>query len=54
MLGQQIYARLADIPEPVDMVDIFRASQHAPAVVRQALALNPQTAGDLDAARRSQ
>lgn len=42
MLGQPIYARLADIPEPVDMVDIFRASQYAPAVVRQALALNPK------------
>jgi len=42
MLGRPIYARLADIPEPVDMVDIFRASQHAPAVVREALALNPR------------
>src|SRR5665213_313784 len=31
MLGQRIYARLADIPEPVDMVDIFRAAQYAPA-----------------------
>ena len=42
MLGQRIYARLSDIPEPVDMVDIFRASQYAPAVVREALALNPR------------
>lgn len=42
MLGQQIYARLADIPEPVDMVDIFRASQYALPVVREALALNPR------------
>jgi uncharacterized protein len=42
MLGQRIYARLADIPEPVDMVDIFRASQYAPAVVQEALALNPR------------
>ena len=25
MLGQKIYARLSDIPEPIDMVDIFRA-----------------------------
>lgn len=42
MLGQRIYARLADIPEPVDMVDIFRAAQYAPAVVQEALTLNPR------------
>ena len=24
ILGQKVYARLSDIPEPVDMVDIFR------------------------------
>ena len=29
MLGQKVYARLADIPEPVDMVDIFRVREHA-------------------------
>ena len=42
MLGQRIYARLADIPEPIDMVDIFRASQYAPAIVQEALALKPR------------
>jgi predicted CoA-binding protein len=42
ILGQKVYARLADIPEPVDMVDIFRASQHAPAVVEEALTLSPR------------
>jgi uncharacterized protein len=42
MLGQRIYARLADIPEPVDMVDIFRGSQYALAVVQEALALKPR------------
>jgi uncharacterized protein len=42
MLGQKIYARLADIPEPVDMVDIFRGSQYAPAIVAEALALEPR------------
>jgi len=42
MLGQKIYAKLADIPEPIDMVDIFRASQYAPAIVEEALALEPR------------
>ena len=42
MLGQRIYARLADIPEPVDIVDIFRGSQYALAIVQEALALKPR------------
>jgi uncharacterized protein len=42
MLGQRIYARLADIPVPVDMVNIFRASQYAVAVVQEALGLTPK------------
>jgi len=42
MLGCPIYARLADLPQPIDMVDIFRASQHALAIVREALALTPR------------
>jgi uncharacterized protein len=42
MLGQEIYAKLSDIPEPVDMVDIFRDSQYATAVVQEALALKPR------------
>jgi predicted CoA-binding protein len=41
ILGRKVHARLADIPEPIDMVDIFRASQHVPAVVDEALALEP-------------
>jgi hypothetical protein len=42
ILGQAVYAKLADIPEPVDMVDIFRASEHVMPVVREALALTPK------------
>jgi uncharacterized protein len=42
ILGQKVYAKLADIPEPVDMIDIFRASQHATGVVKEALALKPR------------
>ncbi len=44
ILGQKVYAKLADIPEPVDMVDIFRASQFAAAVVDEALAMKPRPA----------
>lgn len=42
ILGQKVYAKLSDIPEPIDMVDIFRASQHALPVVEEALTLNPK------------
>jgi predicted CoA-binding protein len=41
ILGQKIYAKLTDIPEPVDMVDIFRASPYALPVVQEALTLKP-------------
>ena len=44
ILGQKVYARLSDIPEPVDMIDMFRASQHAPALVDEALSMNPRPA----------
>jgi len=42
ILGQKVYAKLADIPEPVDMVDVFRASQYALGIVKEALALTPR------------
>jgi uncharacterized protein len=42
IVGQRIYAKLADIPEPIDMVDIFRASQYALPIVQEAIALNPR------------
>ena len=39
--GQKVYARLADIPVPVDMVDVFRAASALPALVEEVLALDP-------------
>ncbi|HEY5237700.1 MAG TPA: CoA-binding protein [Rhizomicrobium sp.] len=38
ILGQRVYASLHDVPSPVDMVDIFRSSEAAPGIVREALA----------------
>jgi len=45
ILGQKVYAKLADIPEPVDMVDIFRAAQYATGAGKEALARNPRPEG---------
>jgi predicted CoA-binding protein len=42
LLGRMAYATLADIPEPVDMVDIFRASQHVLPIVVEALQMQPR------------
>ena len=42
MLGQKIYARLSDIREPIDMVDIFRASQYVLPIVQEVLSLKPR------------
>lgn len=41
ILGRMTYARLADVPVPIDMVDIFRASAAVPPIVDEALGLDP-------------
>lgn len=38
ILGERCYASLAEVPEPVDMVDIFRRSEFAGAAVDAAIA----------------
>ncbi len=38
LLGQKVYATLADVPGPVDVVDIFRNSEAALDVTRAAIA----------------
>ena len=39
LLGQTVYATLADVPAPVDVIDIFRNSQAALAITREAIGL---------------
>jgi uncharacterized protein len=39
LLGEKVYRRLEDIPEPVDLVNVFRPSAETPDVVRQAVAI---------------
>ena len=45
LLGRKAYASLLDIPEPVDMVDIFRARDRSTGAGDE-----PAAVGDLDAA----
>jgi predicted CoA-binding protein len=40
--GTLFYGSLAEVPEPIDMVDIFRNSQAAGDTVDEALALDPR------------
>ena len=39
VLGETAYARLADIPFPVDLVNVFREAHHIPGVVEECLAI---------------
>ena len=43
VLGQRSYPTLQDIPEPVDMVDIFRRSEAVPPIVEAAIAIGARS-----------
>lgn len=39
LFGERAYRSLAEIPEPVDLVDVFRPAADAPEIARQAVAI---------------
>ncbi len=59
-LGEKCYPDLASIPEPVEIVDVFRRSEFVPEIAEQAIAKGARVLWcqlgvvNLDAARRAQ
>ncbi|WP_028611166.1 CoA-binding protein [Paenibacillus harenae] len=43
ILGQKSYASLKDIPVPVDIVNVFRRSEHTPPVAEEAASIGAKT-----------
>jgi uncharacterized protein len=39
LFGERVYRSLADVPEKIDLVDVFRPSADAPDIARQAVAV---------------
>ncbi|KPK08240.1 MAG: CoA-binding protein [Betaproteobacteria bacterium SG8_39] len=39
VLGEKAYARLSDVPETIDLVDVFRAAREIGPIVEQCIAL---------------
>jgi len=43
VLGQKTYPSLADIPEKIDIVDVFRKAEDCPSVLEKAIAIGAQS-----------
>lgn len=43
VLGEKCYARLEDVPEKIDMVDIFRRPECVPEIVESAIRMGAKT-----------
>ena len=43
ILGEKVYHRLEDIPEPVDIVDVFRKAEDTPPVAESAVRIGAKT-----------
>ncbi|MDP4096861.1 CoA-binding protein [Paenibacillus sp. P96] len=43
ILGETCYASLQDVPEPIDLVNVFRRSEYCADVARDAVAVNART-----------
>ncbi|TMD01745.1 MAG: CoA-binding protein [Chloroflexi bacterium] len=39
LFGERVYRTLADVPEKIDLVDVFRPAADAPEIARQAVAV---------------
>ena len=43
VMGEKCYARLEDVPEPVDIVNIFRRSEFVPEIVESAIRIGARS-----------
>ncbi|MTD58778.1 CoA-binding protein [Amycolatopsis pithecellobii] len=43
LLGEKVYRSLSEIPEPIDLVDVFRPAPEAPGIAREAVAIGAKT-----------
>ncbi len=42
LFGERVYRSLLDVPEKIDLVDVFRPASDAPEIARQAVAVGAQ------------